>query len=756
MTFAPSILFEEQARDWPARAALILGDQMLSYGETNARANQLARHLRKLGIGAERLVGVLLPRSPEVVIALLAILKAGGAFLLLDPESPRQRLQYVVGDARVAAVITTRQHASRLDGADLNLICVDTEHESLAREPQHDLPLCASATNLAYAVYTSGTTGKPKGTLVTHRSLVNHTVAARERYGFTAADRRMQFVPLSSDVFMTEVFTPLSSGAALVFGFESAAASIADFLQFVDRTGVTVTAMPSTYWHAWVASMADAEPVIPPSLRLVVSGMEQVHASAYEVWQRKVGGRLRWVNAYGPTETTCTASTFEPPAGELRRETMPIGRPIANTRIYLLDPDGNLVPVGIPGEINIGGDGVARGYLNQPELTAAKFVADPFSADAEAKLYRTGDLGAWLPDGNIVFLGRLDDQVKIRGYRVELGEIEGALRQHPDIYQGAVALKGDGDEQRLCAYVVLRPARSPSDEELRAFLAAHLPSHMMPGAIVRIDQLPLTPTGKVDRASLPVPAPDDLVSPAARVAPTNEIERRMAALWEEMLGLPPFGIHTDLFAVGGDSLLAIRAAARIQSVFGARVSVRDVFAHPTVAGLSLVVQNLNDTSSGRNPAALAKDDPDAHGARSAKAGPADDPAARRGVRRAAVAHAGARVVPAAARSREPRVPRDPLLAHRGQRRRRGAARGARGGRRAPADAAHPLREPAGRTGAGRRRRAGGRPRTRRPLPRHRGPGPAPRGRGARARGAPFDLAAAPPIRWTLFELGAGR
>ena len=298
---------------------------------------------------------------------------------------------------------------------------------------------------------------------------------------------------------------------------------------------------------------------------------------------------------------------------------MPIGRPIANTRIYLLDPDNNLVPVGVPGEIHIGGDGVARGYLNQPELTAEKFIADPFSADAGARLYRTGDLGALLPDGNIVFLGRLDDQVKIRGYRVELGEIEEVLRRHPDVRHGAVALRGDGTEARLCAYVVLRQARAPADDDLRSYLAAHLPSHMMPAAIVRIDQLPLTPTGKVDRARLPMPSHDQLLSPDAPVAPRNEIERRMTALLEEMLGRGPIGVHTDFFSFGGDSLLAIRAAARIKSVFQTEIPVSDVFAHPTAAGLSLVVQNLRagaHDDRARTPVRVERKADAARGARS--------------------------------------------------------------------------------------------------------------------------------------------
>ena len=292
-TCAPSIFSRSRRALGPHAAALIQGEQTLTYAETNARANQLARHLEKHGVAPERLVGVLLPRSSELVIAVLAILKAGGAFLLLDPDSPGQRLQHVLDDARVAAVITRRELASRLDRADANLVCLDTDQASIARQPQHDVPPMACATNLAYVVYTSGTTGKPKGTLVTHRSLVNHTVAAQQRQGITAADRRLQFAAQTSDVFVADVFVPLSSGAALVLGLQSASTSIADFLRFVDRNGVTVAGMPATYWHEWVASMADGDPTLPPSLRLVVSGMEQVDASAYETWQRKVGGRIR-------------------------------------------------------------------------------------------------------------------------------------------------------------------------------------------------------------------------------------------------------------------------------------------------------------------------------------------------------------------------------------------------------------------------------------------------------------------------------
>ena len=412
-----------------------------------------------------------------------------------------------------------------------------------------------------------------------------------ERYGITAADRRTQFASLSSDVHVAEIFVQLVAGAALVYGLRSGVPSIEDFLGFLDRNGVTIAGMPASYWYEWVASMGEDGSALPRSLRIVVCGMEQVHASAYERWQRIVGGRLRWFNAYGPSETTITAATYEAPPGERGRPIVPIGKPVANMRIYVLDPDGNLAPVGVAGEIYIGGDGLARGYPDRTELTAAKFVPDPFRPEAGARLYRTGDLGAWLDDGNIIFLGRQDEQVKIRGYRVELAEIEEMLREHPDVRDCALARGGEDGQTQLFAFVVPQPGRAVAADELRRFLAARLPAYMMPAAILRIERLPLTATGKVDRARLPVPSRAELNALVEQVPPCDETERRMAALFAAMLGQELPSVHADVFAAGIDSLLAIRAAARIQAEFGAQLSIRDVFAHPTVAGLAALVRD---------------------------------------------------------------------------------------------------------------------------------------------------------------------
>ncbi len=583
-------LFERRAQASPAHPAMVLGDRTLSYGEASARANRLARQLVRLGVGPERLAGVHLEHSPDAVVALLAILKAGGAFVMLDPEAPSERLQQVLNDARPAAVITRRDLARRLGRTDLQLVVLEDEGERIAAESGENFACRATAENLAYAVYTSGTTGQPKGVLVTHRSLVNHTVWAGEHHAVTPGDRRLMFAPLSSDVFVAEVFTYLSSGATLVFGFRPAAASIADYLGFVDRNQVTIVGLPASYWNGWVANMADSAPVIPRSLRLVVSGMEQVSPASFATWQRLVGERLAWRNAYGPSETTCTAAIFDAVPGGSRRDAVPIGRPIANARIHLLDPDRNLVPVGVPGELYIGGDGVARGYLNDPGLTAARFVADPFSADGTGKLYRTGDLGVRLPDGDVVFMGRLDDQVKIRGHRVELGDVESVLSRHPDVRQCAVACAGEGPAARLNAYIVLNPGRSPTEQDLRRFVAAQLQRHMVPTAFARFDQLPLTVAGKVDRNRLPSLEEDHRLHSGDRAEPRTDAERRIADIVDAAFGRGRIGVDTDFFDIGGDSLFAVQLAGRIQAAFGVEIAMPDLFAHPTVAGLARLVE----------------------------------------------------------------------------------------------------------------------------------------------------------------------
>jgi amino acid adenylation domain-containing protein len=557
--------FEEHAQASPEHAALVDGHRTISYEELNAQSNQMARRLSKEGLAVEQLVGILLDRRAEVVVAMLGILKAGGALVLLDPELPPGRLDHILDDTQLSLVITTPELFAQLGQQRLKPIWLLEERIDSGGEAQWNIPPAMFSDNLAYAVYTSGSTGKPKGVLITHRSLVNHTLALGEKHGITSTDRRLQLASISSDVFIAEVFTYLSFGATLVFGPRLTSSSVTEFLRFVDENCITVVGMPGSYWHEWVSTMREGEPVIPRSLRLVISGMEEVHAASLDLWQQKVGAHVRWCNAYGPSETTCTAAIYAASNDETPRVAVPIGKPIANIKIYLFDPALNLVPVGVPGEICIGGEGVGRGYLNQPELTHEKFIPDPLGAHKEARLYRTGDMGVWLADGKIVFLGRVDSQVKIRGHRVEPGEIEDVLSRHPEVGQCVVTAYKEDARDRLAAYLVPRSGSSPAIEDLRAFLCDHLPTHMIPSAFMVLERMPLTATDKIDKQRLPVPERE--VISAAYVAPRSPMEQQLAQIWAEILGLPRVGVLDNFFALGGDSLQAVQLVAGIEQRF---------------------------------------------------------------------------------------------------------------------------------------------------------------------------------------------
>ncbi len=450
-------LFEAQVGRTPNAAAVAVKDERLTYRELNERANQLAHRLKKSGVGPEVRVGICVDRSLEMVVGWLGILKAGGAYLPLDPTYPQERIAFMLKDAEAPVLLTTEHLIETLPQHAAQMIRLDTGWHELAVESKQN-PVCeATANNLAYVIYTSGSTGKPKGVLIPHLALANHCVAIQKQYQLQSSDRILQFASVSFDVAAEEIFPSLLSGAVVVLQPERVPASISGFLRFLEREKLTVVNLPTSYWYEWVFELARSKAQLPPTLRLVIVGTEKALPERLAVWQQFVGDRVRWINAYGPTEATITTTVYEPLVSEEKGElnSVPIGRPIANKQVYILDRQLNPVPIGVAGELHIGGVGLARGYLNRPDLTTEKFISNPFSDDKSARLYRTGDASRFLPDGNIEFLGRLDDQVKIRGFRIELGEIETALTAHPGVHEAVVVAREDvpGNNQ-LLAYVV--------------------------------------------------------------------------------------------------------------------------------------------------------------------------------------------------------------------------------------------------------------------------------------------------------------
>ena len=580
-------LFEAQVEKTPDAIALVFKDKELTYAELNAKANRLAHHLIALGVGPEVLVGICVKRSLEMVVALLGILKAGGAYLPLDPAYPKERLAFMLEDARIAVLVTSSKLAQDLPETSARRVLLDDQQDS--DYPETNPKPSVGVDNLAYVIYTSGSTGQPKGVMITHRAIAAHVQVMQRHYELSGSDRMLQFASVNFDVSLDQILTPLISGAALVVrGTEIWSPGV--FCEQALRFGLTVAKLPTAYWQQLVDEWT-RDPGLARSgrLRLVTAGGEAMQVESLRRWQQTPLSHIRLLNCYGPTETTITATFFEvPPETSKSLFRVPIGRPVANAEVYILDRHLAPVPIGVPGELHIGGDRVARGYLNHPELTAEKFIPNPFSEDPGSRLYKTGDLARYLADGNIEFLGRIDTQVKIRGFRIELGEIEAVLMQHRAVGEAVVIAREDArGDKTLVAYVVNHEDVPPS--ELRSFLKGKLPEYMLPSAIVVLDRLPLSPNGKLDRKALPAP---EYRSEEAFVAPRTPNEQTLAAIWAEVLKLEKIGIHDNFFDLGGHSLLATQLISRIRDAFQIELPLRALFESPTVAGLSLAIARL--------------------------------------------------------------------------------------------------------------------------------------------------------------------
>ena len=575
-------LFEEQAAKTPDATAVVFEEAELSYAELNLRANQLGHYLRELGVRPDARVAICVERGLEMIVALLAVLKAGGAYVPLDPAYPRERLRFMLEDSAPLVLLTQSHLRELFDGFDAALPLIDLGGAALwgkqpSTNPDTD-SIALTPSHLAYLIYTSGSTGLPKGVLVEHGGLCNMAVAQIRSFDVASDSRIFQFASFSFDACISEVLMALCRGALLYIPVEVRMSE--ELVQAFDHYGITHATLPP----AVLASMREKADL--KSLRTLITAGEVLTNGLVKRWAQE----RQLINAYGPTEATVCATLHECQAEEAGDP--PIGRPIANTRVYILDAQGEPVPVGVAGELYIGGAGVARGYLNRPELTAEKFLPDPFAGEPGARMYRTGDLGRWLSDGNIEFLGRNDHQVKIRGFRIELGEIEARLSEHPGVREAVVMAREDASgDKRLVAYYTSDPEQdAPGAEQLRLHLSAVLPEYMVPAAYVRLEGLPLTPNGKLDRRALPAPE-QDAYATRGYEAPQGETETIVAAIWAEVLKLDRVGRHDNFFELGGHSLLAVRVITRIRKALGVEVAVRDLFAHPALGDLARVVES---------------------------------------------------------------------------------------------------------------------------------------------------------------------
>lgn len=571
-------LFERQARATPDRVAISFADKNLTYSQLNARSNQLARHLRKRGAGPDSVVGIYIERSLDMVVALLGVLKAGAAYVPLDPSYPHSRIAFILEDAQIRLVLTQEMLCNRLPSPNAELICLDADWREIMTEEQADLGFAVAPENLAYTLYTSGSTGQPKGVQIEHRNVVNFLTTMRREPGLNPEDVLLAVTTLSFDIAGLELYLPLTVGAKVVIASREQASEAHALERLMRVSGVTTMQATPATWRLLIENGWSGD----RSLKVLCGGealprdlAEQLLPRCGELW-----------NMYGPTETTIWSSMYR--LTDVNWSLAPIGRPIGNTRMYVVDKNGQLLPVGVAGELWIGGDGLARGYWNRPELTAEKFMPDPFLNNPGARIYRTGDLVRYLRDGNIQYLGRMDNQVKIRGFRIELGEIESVLTQHSAVRQAVVVVRDDmpGDKQ-IVAYL------NPDEEhildlsEIRSFAKQKLPEYMLPSRWVTVDQFPLTPNGKVDRKALPAPIRE--AQPARRESPRDELEAKLVSIFETVLDVRPVGITDDFFELGGHSVMAARLITEIRNLTGTQLSLSKLFQGANVRGLRNVL-----------------------------------------------------------------------------------------------------------------------------------------------------------------------
>jgi amino acid adenylation domain-containing protein len=584
-TVALHQLLEAQVERTPDAVALLADHGQLTYRHLNQHANQLAHHLQTLGVGPDVLVGLCMERSLEMVIGLLGILKAGGAYVPLDPAYPSDRLAFMLHDAHVSVLVTQPQLLEKLPASSAHVVCVTPDQEALPPGGTDNPVSGVTADHLAYVIYTSGSTGTPKGVQIPHRAMVNFLEAMRHQPGLTADDTLLAVTTLSFDIAALEIFLPLSVGAKVVVVDRAVAADGKRLAQCLAETDTTVMQATPATWRLLLEAGWQGH----PHLKMLCGGEALPWDLAQQLCSR---GASLW-NMYGPTETTIWSAVMPVHAAHGR---VSLGRPIANTQFYVLDRQLCPVPIGVPGELYIGGRGVARGYVNRPALTAERFVPNPFRRRTAGRLYKTGDLVRYRADGTLEFLGRLDHQVKMRGFRIELGEIEAVLGQHPALQTAIVSTREDtpGD-QRLVAYLVAHQQPLPAPDVLRRFVQTKLPDYMVPSLFVSLDTLPLTPNGKIDRRALPAPEQQRSATERAVQTSGDALEQLLTKVWEDVLDMRPIGPHDNFFALGGHSLLAVRLFAEIENVLGHELPLAMLFQAPTIEQLAGMLRETGCT-----------------------------------------------------------------------------------------------------------------------------------------------------------------
>ncbi|AFY44054.1 non-ribosomal peptide synthetase [Nostoc sp. PCC 7107] len=577
-------LFEAQVERIPDAVAVVFEDEQLTYHELNNKANQLAHYLQTLGVKTETLVGIYVERSHHIIIAILAILKAGGAYIPLDPAYPAERLAFILQDAQMSVLLTQQHLIENLPLAQTQVVCLDTESDSINQQNTYNpISECITA-NLAYIIYTSGSTGKPKGVLVNHSNVMRLLAATEHWYKFNHNDVWTLFHSIAFDFSVWELWGALLYGGKLVIVPYWLSRSPEDFYQLLVTQQVTVLNQTPSAFSQLIQLEESWGTRKQLSLRLVIFGGEALQLESLRPWFERHGDRSpQLVNMYGITETSVhvtyrplTKADLELGLGSV------IGRPIPDLQIYLLDRYQQLVPMGVKGEMYVGGAGVARGYLNRPELTTEKFIDNPFSDRPNARLYKTGDLGRYLPNGDIEYLGRIDNQVKIRGFRIELGEIEAIISQYPGVRETVVL----ASSQRIVAYLVPQTEQTLAIEQLRHFLESKLPNYMIPGAFVLLQAFPLTANGKVDRQALPAPDTARPELTAAYQPPQTEVEQTITQIWQTVLQLEKVGIHDNFFELGGHSLLLVQVHSKLRETFSKDLAVLDLFRYPTINSLA--------------------------------------------------------------------------------------------------------------------------------------------------------------------------
>ena len=573
-------LFEAQARKTPNAVAVVFEEQKLSYKELNQKSTELAKYLQSLGVKPDTLVAICVERSLEMIIGLLGILKAGGAYVPLDPDYPEERLQHMLEDCR-AELLLSHSHltdrAQVLAKDNIEIVYLDQDWQTIkdTAKAQKRFERSVRSNHLAYVIYTSGSTGRPKGVMIEHHSFVNMSLDQIGQFKVSQSDSCLQLASACFDASLSEIFMALLSGSTLVILNKNKLQILNSFHDFCNQNQISVATLSPSFLRS-----LNHEKIT--SLRTLITAGEAANWSDVRYYSKSVD---RCINAYGPTEAAVCVSTYTVPSGFVPKN-LPIGKPMANTKIYILSSELGLLPVGIPGKLCVAGVGLCRGYLNQVELTTEKFIDNPF--EPGTRLYRTGDLARWLPDGNIEFLGRMDDQIKLRGFRIELGEIESQLNSHPAIQNNIVIVNEQNNNKQLIAYYVLEDDQTAESADLKTFLAQQLPDYMIPVAFIELDVIPLTPNGKVDRKKL---AMQDvhLQSTQAYVAPRNETEQKLVEIWQEVLNLEKVGIHDNFFEFGGNSILILRLQHKINQNISAEIKVTDLFKYPNIGSLSALL-----------------------------------------------------------------------------------------------------------------------------------------------------------------------